>query len=111
MINVKNSSRNSVRVSINIWSENGKTSRFSISPGGTEDWNRNDRRGFVMTLERPGAELPYYVLPNSDIDISDSTVKDHGEEISPINRATVLLGDADNINTSATDDQALMEAR
>lgn len=83
-ITVTNKSPSKIEVSINKWGDEGKTNFFSIDKGKVESWDRSDERGFVLSLKRNGAQNPYYVQATSQIEVDQSTVKDHGQEIRPI---------------------------
>jgi len=76
MITVKNTSGAPIEVSINRWGTGGSTEFFTIQDGKDENWDRTDDRGFVMSVNKSGTTTPYYVLYNSNIDITKGTVKD-----------------------------------
>lgn len=85
-INVKNNSSNKIEVAINQWGDNGKTGYFPLDAGKSDDWDRGDSRGFVLSLRQGGTEKPYYVLADSNIVVANTEVRDNDKVISPINR-------------------------
>jgi hypothetical protein len=86
MIKVTNSSSHSIKVAINHWGDDGQTGFFTVSSGGHETWGRSDVRGFVMSVNQGGNTTPYYVLKDSNITVSDSSVTDGDNTIPSIGR-------------------------
>lgn len=83
-IQVHNASSQDIDVAINHWGKPGDCSYFCIKPLKTEVWDRSDVRGFVMSLNRNGHALPYYVNHNSNIKVTDDEVLDGGKIIKPL---------------------------
>jgi hypothetical protein len=81
---VTNNAQQQIEVAINQWGNDGDTSFFALDPGGSDSWDRSDKRGFVMVVKKTGAQRPYYIQYNSDIIVSDDKVTDHGSIINPI---------------------------
>jgi hypothetical protein len=91
MISVKNSSGNTIEVAINHWGKGGNTSAFKIERFGSDEWDRNDWRGFVMIVIRSGISVPYYVYCDSNIEVFDDHVTDNSQNIGPVNRREIPL--------------------
>lgn len=75
-ITVVNEGRYHAFVAINRWCDSGSIEVYSILPGKSGTWGRSDPRGFIMSMALANAaELPegnyepYYVLPNSIIEL------------------------------------------
>ncbi|WP_030131237.1 hypothetical protein [Pseudomonas sp. QTF5] len=83
-ITVTNNSSHTIEVAINQWGDDGDTSFFSIANGKNESWDRSDDRGFVLSLQKNGAQYPYYVQASSNIKVDNNGVTDQGEAIYPL---------------------------
>ncbi|AZD28836.1 hypothetical protein [Pseudomonas chlororaphis] len=83
-INVTNNSSHTIEVAINHWGKDGDTRFFSIASGNHESWDRSDSRGFVLSLQKNGAQNPYYAQASSDIKVDINGVTDQGEPIYPL---------------------------
>lgn len=84
MIKVTNNSRHQIKVAVNKWGNNDGTDRYyPINVDDTEKWDRSDKRGFVMVVERNG-QRPYFVHYDSRIDVTDNEVKNDGRVLQPI---------------------------
>lgn len=82
-MDVQNNTLREISVSINHWGKDGSTDWFSISPGGSESWDRSDDRGFVMAVRQDGQEKPYYIFASSSVIVYDNYVMDDSRVISP----------------------------
>ncbi|EPC01653.1 hypothetical protein L861_15320 [Litchfieldella anticariensis FP35 = DSM 16096] len=83
-IQVTNNAQQEVEVAINEWGTGGDTSFFTLHQGKSEKWDRVDERGFVMAVKHRGAQRPYYVQHQSNINIYDHRVTDHDSIIRTI---------------------------
>jgi hypothetical protein len=83
-ITVTNNSSHTIEVAINQWGDDGDTRFFSIANGKNESWDRSDGRGFVLSLQKNGAQNPYYVQAGSNIKVDNNVVTDQGEAIYPL---------------------------
>ncbi|MGG1947910.1 hypothetical protein AB1286_24435 [Trinickia sp. NRRL B-1857] len=92
-IKVKNNCQGGISVAINHWGSTGKTRFFDIGgQGGSEHWDREDSRGFIMrvrTYGNPARDLPYYIHSDSNIVVEDTDwskgqyVADGGRQLNP----------------------------
>ena len=91
-IQVDNYTSSGVKVSIDQWGRGGNTSHWTVAAAdgnvpGSEKWDREDGRGFIMTLARHGAgDVPYYVRTNAVISVRDDVVEENGRSIAPVGK-------------------------
>lgn len=77
-------------VAINQWGEDGQTGYFPVAPGETISWEREDERGFVMSVQEGGSTLPYFVAAGDNITLSlnqsgNFVAKDDNRILKPAN--------------------------
>ncbi|AOJ02638.1 MULTISPECIES: hypothetical protein [Burkholderia] len=83
MINVLNSSSESLQVAVNSWGASDN-SYVSLAINKSTSFDRTDKRGFVLAVKRQDGEQNFYVLFDSDINVRDNgVVTDHGIPIRP----------------------------
>lgn len=89
---VENSSDSAIKVSVNRWGTGGKTGYFKLSAKENGTWDREDKRGFVVSIIRidnnSGKEesaKQYYAGPYSTLDYNYQNgkpeVKEHGKVV------------------------------
>ncbi|KGM26490.1 hypothetical protein [Photorhabdus akhurstii] len=83
MIYAKNISDNVIKVSMSKWSsEEGDDKYFDINPGEVSQWNRSDKRGFLMSVARKdSATLLYSIKSDGYIIIYNNSVENNGNRI------------------------------
>ncbi|PQQ23248.1 hypothetical protein [Photorhabdus hindustanensis] len=83
MIYVKNLSDNVVKVAISKWSsEEGNDEYIEINPEEVVQWDRSDRRGFLMSVVRED-NIPelYSIKSDGYLIINNNNIENNGEEI------------------------------
>ncbi|GAB2913987.1 hypothetical protein GCM10027093_60590 [Paraburkholderia jirisanensis] len=78
MIKVQNDSKESIKASVNEW-RTAHTEKYTIEPGHSNNWDRTDRRGFVLAIEASNAQgsgRSYFVNANDSIVVIDGPAKD-----------------------------------
>ncbi len=74
-ITINNKNKQKAAVAINRWGDDGSTSFFDISTGKTEEWDRTNSKGFVMSVKFGTGDhekiKPYYVLADSYIILNE----------------------------------------
>ncbi len=66
-IKVENqSSFDDIEVAINYWGGNAETDYFPLKSGKEEQWDRIDKRGFVMCVKLQSIMQPYYVMTDNN---------------------------------------------
>ncbi|NRN27722.1 MULTISPECIES: hypothetical protein [Photorhabdus] len=86
MIYAKNISDKVVKVAISNWSgEEDDDEYVDINTGEVVQWDRVDRRGFLMSVVFEGeAPMLYSIRLNSYMTIDYNNIKNNGERISPL---------------------------
>ncbi|MBS9438318.1 hypothetical protein EAE91_14520 [Photorhabdus noenieputensis] len=83
MIYVKNLSDNVVKVAISKWSsEEGNDEYIEINPEEVVQWDRSDKRGFLMSVVRED-NIPelYSIKSDGYLIIYNNKIENNGEEI------------------------------
>ncbi|MER2471588.1 hypothetical protein [Photorhabdus laumondii] len=83
MIYVKNLSDNVVKVAISKWSsEEGNDEYIEINPEEVVQWDRSDKRGFLMSVVRED-NIPelYSIKSDGYLIINNNNIENNGEEI------------------------------
>lgn len=69
-IKVKNNSNATIQVAINKWGS-GNGTYFTLNPGNSESWSRNDERGYIMAIKNENNYRKYYYIKHGkDIEIN-----------------------------------------
>ncbi|PQQ31889.1 hypothetical protein C6H64_04735 [Photorhabdus luminescens] len=83
MIYVKNFSDNVVKVAISKWSsEEGNDEYIEINPEEVVQWDRSDKRGFLMSVVREDNTPELYSIKSDGyLIINNNNIENNGEEI------------------------------
>ncbi|KMW72578.1 hypothetical protein TI10_14105 [Photorhabdus luminescens subsp. luminescens] len=86
MIYVKSLSENVVKVAISKWSsDEGNDEYIEINKGEVVQWDRSDRRGFLMSVARKDSvTLLYSIRLNGYVIIYDNVVYNNGSQINSL---------------------------
>ncbi|MBS9432000.1 hypothetical protein [Photorhabdus hainanensis] len=86
MIYVKSLSENVVKVAISKWSsDEGNDEYIEINKGEVVQWDRSDRRGFLMSVARKDSvTLLYSIRLNGYVIIYDNGVYNNGSQINSL---------------------------
>lgn len=66
MIRVENKLNHQIVASVSTWGD-GKPDEFDVAPGKSEEWNRNDSRGYLMVLKMGPTTLTFFVSKSDTI--------------------------------------------
>ncbi|OCA52452.1 hypothetical protein [Photorhabdus namnaonensis] len=83
MIYVKNLSENMVKVAMSKWSsEEGNDEYIEINPEEVVQWDRSDKRGFLMSVVRED-NIPelYSIQSDGYLIINNNNIENNGEQI------------------------------
>lgn len=81
VITIKNNTSFYEKVAINKWQDNGSSRAFTIAPGATESWSRDDYRGYIMEVDDA---LDYYVKPGVNVELEPGGPKVNGQSLKEI---------------------------
>ncbi len=88
MIRENSETNSEITVAINTW-DRGDTSNKRIPGGRSQEWNRSDKRGFVMTVSKGGSTDNYYVLFDSRVSVFEKEVTRNNKKIPPLNEVAL----------------------